>query len=218
MLKKIPSCKRFTGYKPCFPDHNCFLDGCRDCIPTGVKILIINLDAMGDMSKEMKTGAFSTSLNEVKRVFRDWWPGSSDEEWGEVENFDQAVALGIRNGMEGLKSFGGSDTVMEMELAVKEMGTMEQSLRVMMLQTTYAKAVHEHENKKRRWLIRETKKGRDFDEASDWYFENEYERLWPKVKTEFEERWGASVQGQAQGGGGDPGIDSLIDEILRNSQ
>lgn len=46
---KIPSCKRFTGYKPCFPDHNCWLDGCKDNIPTGTKILIINLDAMGDV-------------------------------------------------------------------------------------------------------------------------------------------------------------------------
>jgi heptosyltransferase-2 len=49
MPKEIPSCKRFTGYKPCFPDHNCWEDGCKDNIPVGVKILIINLDAMGDV-------------------------------------------------------------------------------------------------------------------------------------------------------------------------
>lgn len=49
MKKEIPSCKRFTGYKPCFPDHNCWEDGCKDNIPVGVKILIINLDAMGDI-------------------------------------------------------------------------------------------------------------------------------------------------------------------------
>ncbi len=49
MSKHIPSCKRFTGYKPCFPDHNCYEDGCKDCIPMGVKILLINLDAMGDI-------------------------------------------------------------------------------------------------------------------------------------------------------------------------
>ncbi len=49
MLKPIPSCKRFNGYKPCFPDHNCWLDGCKDNIPIGTKILIINLDAMGDV-------------------------------------------------------------------------------------------------------------------------------------------------------------------------
>ena len=49
MSKEIPSCKRFSGYKPCFPDHNCWEDGCKDNIPIGKKILIINLDAMGDV-------------------------------------------------------------------------------------------------------------------------------------------------------------------------
>ena len=49
MPQEIPSCKRFTGYKPCFPDHNCWENGCKDNIPTGTKILIINLDAMGDV-------------------------------------------------------------------------------------------------------------------------------------------------------------------------
>ncbi len=47
--KIIPECKRFSGYKPCFPDHNCWEDGCKDQIPIGTKILIINLDAMGDI-------------------------------------------------------------------------------------------------------------------------------------------------------------------------
>lgn len=49
MLKPIPDCKRFSGYKPCFPDHNCWENGCKDNLPTGTKILIINLDAMGDV-------------------------------------------------------------------------------------------------------------------------------------------------------------------------
>ena len=49
MPNEIPSCKRFTGYKPCFPEHNCWEDGCKDNIPVGTKILIINLDAMGDV-------------------------------------------------------------------------------------------------------------------------------------------------------------------------
>ena len=49
MNSSIPSCKKFTGYKPCYPDHNCWLDGCKDNIPIGTKILIINLDAMGDV-------------------------------------------------------------------------------------------------------------------------------------------------------------------------
>lgn len=49
MKKEIPSCKRFSGYKPCFPGHNCWEDGCKENIPIGTKILIINLDAMGDV-------------------------------------------------------------------------------------------------------------------------------------------------------------------------
>lgn len=49
MKNQIPNCKRFTGYKPCYPDHNCWEDGCKDNIPFGTKILIINLDAMGDI-------------------------------------------------------------------------------------------------------------------------------------------------------------------------
>ena len=42
----IPDCKRFTGYKPCFPGSMCYSE-CADPNPTGTKILIINLDAMG---------------------------------------------------------------------------------------------------------------------------------------------------------------------------
>lgn len=49
MGKEVPKCKRFTGYKPCYSDHNCWEDGCKDNIPLGTKILIINLDAMGDV-------------------------------------------------------------------------------------------------------------------------------------------------------------------------
>lgn len=45
----IPSCKNFNGYKPCFGDHNCWEDGCKSNKPIGTKILIINLDAMGDV-------------------------------------------------------------------------------------------------------------------------------------------------------------------------
>ena len=46
---KIPDCQNFSGYKPCFPGHNCLEDGCKDPKPFGTKILIINLDAMGDV-------------------------------------------------------------------------------------------------------------------------------------------------------------------------
>ena len=61
--KEIPSCKRFSGYKPCFPDHDCWENGCKDNIPIGTKILIINLDAMGDV---LMTTAQLTAL---KRKF-----------------------------------------------------------------------------------------------------------------------------------------------------
>lgn len=44
----IPDCKQFTGYKPCFPDTNC-LEKCVDPKPRGAKILIINLEAMGNV-------------------------------------------------------------------------------------------------------------------------------------------------------------------------
>ncbi len=43
---KIPDCKRFSGYKPCFPGSTCYKE-CADPDPIGTKILIINLDAMG---------------------------------------------------------------------------------------------------------------------------------------------------------------------------
>ncbi|MHB8930517.1 MAG: glycosyltransferase family 9 protein [Melioribacteraceae bacterium] len=49
MNKSASNCKNFNGYKPCFPDHNCWEDGCKEMNPIGTKILIINLDAMGDV-------------------------------------------------------------------------------------------------------------------------------------------------------------------------
>lgn len=45
----IPDCKHFGGYKPCFPRHNCLDDGCADPRPRGTRILIINLDALGNV-------------------------------------------------------------------------------------------------------------------------------------------------------------------------
>ena len=44
----IPDCKHFTGYKPCFPETNC-LEECVDPQPRGTNILIINLEAMGNV-------------------------------------------------------------------------------------------------------------------------------------------------------------------------
>jgi len=49
---KIPECKKFTGYKPCKPYENCLEKGCSEDNAQnrmGVKILIISLDAMGNV-------------------------------------------------------------------------------------------------------------------------------------------------------------------------
>lgn len=49
---KIPDCKKFNGYKPCEPYKNCLEDGClndNDNTKTGTKILIISLDALGNV-------------------------------------------------------------------------------------------------------------------------------------------------------------------------
>ncbi len=46
---KIPDCKRFNGYKPCFPNKLCQEECVKPDAPFGKKILIINLDAMGDV-------------------------------------------------------------------------------------------------------------------------------------------------------------------------
>lgn len=41
-------CKHFNGYKPCFPGMDC-TESCQKRDPIGTRILIINLDAMGDV-------------------------------------------------------------------------------------------------------------------------------------------------------------------------
>lgn len=49
---KIPECKYFNGYKPCFPYKNCLEDGCQldnEDTKIGTKILIISLDALGNV-------------------------------------------------------------------------------------------------------------------------------------------------------------------------
>jgi len=40
-------CKHFNGYKPCRPYTLC--DGCQDYEPQGFRVLIVNLDALGDV-------------------------------------------------------------------------------------------------------------------------------------------------------------------------
>jgi len=49
---KIPRCKKFSGYKPCLSYQNCLEHGCRqesEQTRTGKKILIISLDALGNV-------------------------------------------------------------------------------------------------------------------------------------------------------------------------
>lgn len=43
-----PDCKRFSGYKPCFPNVSCEKK-CAEPNPFGKRILIVNLDAMGNI-------------------------------------------------------------------------------------------------------------------------------------------------------------------------
>ena len=45
---RIPDCEHFSGYKPCYPGTTC-LEECADPKPTGKQILIINLEAMGNV-------------------------------------------------------------------------------------------------------------------------------------------------------------------------
>ena len=44
----VPGCKAFTGYKPCHPGQTCYR-GCVDPRAIGTRILIVNLDAMGNV-------------------------------------------------------------------------------------------------------------------------------------------------------------------------
>ncbi|MDH7516692.1 MAG: glycosyltransferase family 9 protein [Bacteroidota bacterium] len=41
-------CRLFTGYKPCRPGAEC-TDECRDRVPFGTRVLIVNLDALGNV-------------------------------------------------------------------------------------------------------------------------------------------------------------------------
>ncbi len=58
----IPECKRFTGYKPCFPGKICYKE-CVDHVPIGKKILIVNLDAMGAVVQT------TSMLHAIKRKY-----------------------------------------------------------------------------------------------------------------------------------------------------
>jgi heptosyltransferase-2 len=60
----IPDCKHFTGYKPCFPGSEC-LDGCERPNPRGKRILIVNLEAMGNVL------VTTSMLPELKRKYKE---------------------------------------------------------------------------------------------------------------------------------------------------
>ncbi len=62
----IPKCKNFNGYKPCFSYENCLENGCQhenDQTKMGVKILIISLDALGNVLDN------TPILHAIKRKF-----------------------------------------------------------------------------------------------------------------------------------------------------
>jgi len=65
----IPDCKRFTGYKPCFPQTRCY-EACVNLDPIGTRILIINLDAMGNV---LVTTSILPSLKRKYPVSRISW-------------------------------------------------------------------------------------------------------------------------------------------------
>lgn len=63
---KIPKCKKFSGYKPCFSYKNCLENGCQEDTgqnKIGTKILIISLDALGAVL------SFTSILLAIKRKF-----------------------------------------------------------------------------------------------------------------------------------------------------
>lgn len=112
-----PDCRHFTGYKPCFPLTNC-LDECQDPRPYGTRILIINLEAMGNVlvsttllpplkrAHPVSTISWLTLANAVKlldhnpyidRVYR-WEPESwlilQAMQFDLILNLDKSVATG----------------------------------------------------------------------------------------------------------------------------
>jgi heptosyltransferase-2 len=61
---KIPKCKNYSGYKPCKPYYNCIEEGCLDeNANMGTKILIISLDALGNVLDN------TPILHAIKRKF-----------------------------------------------------------------------------------------------------------------------------------------------------
>ena len=65
----IPDCKRFTGYKPCVSGTTCYKK-CVDPDPIGTRILIVNLDAMGNV---LVTTSILASLKRKYPISRVYW-------------------------------------------------------------------------------------------------------------------------------------------------
>ncbi len=70
----VPFCKHFTGYKPCFPGVNC-LEACVQNESFGTRVLLINLDAMGNVL------ATTSILPAIKRKYP-----ASDITWLTLKN------------------------------------------------------------------------------------------------------------------------------------
>ncbi|MFZ1083026.1 MAG: glycosyltransferase family 9 protein [Candidatus Kryptoniota bacterium] len=66
---EAPNCKRFNGYKPCISYKTCYEECARPDKQFGTKILIINLDAMGDV---LMTTA---QLESIKRKYPESYIG-----------------------------------------------------------------------------------------------------------------------------------------------
>jgi len=62
-------CRHFNGYKPCFPGVNCS-DHCQFPDPMGTRILIVNLDAMGDVL--MTTAQLPALKKEYPQSYLSW--------------------------------------------------------------------------------------------------------------------------------------------------
>ena len=61
-------CKRFNGYKPCEPYKLC--ESCLDYDPQGYRVLIVNLDALGDV---LMTTALLKAIKEKHPVSTIRW-------------------------------------------------------------------------------------------------------------------------------------------------
>ena len=69
----VPACKKFSGYKPCISYKNCLEYGCQQDTPEnrmGTKILIISLDALGNV---LDNTAFLPALKRKYPISTVYW-------------------------------------------------------------------------------------------------------------------------------------------------